>query len=67
MKLKSCEEIKAYYQGKKAGIWLYAWWKEGAQHVGTCGTLYSDAVAELKYQEDEALQAFAEGKDVFTG
>lgn len=66
MELESYREIKAYFLGKKAGITLYAWWKDGTQHVGTSGRLLGEARADLIRQENETLQALSEGKRVFT-
>jgi len=34
--------IKAY----NAGLTAFAWWKDGVQYVGTCGTLLKDVLRE---------------------
>jgi hypothetical protein len=39
--------IKAYYNGKRKGITLFAWWKDGIQYVGTCGNTLADALKEI--------------------
>jgi hypothetical protein len=45
------EESKAYYNGMRAGLTLYAWWKDGVQYVGTCGTTLEDAIIEIDKEE----------------
>lgn len=30
------------------GLTRYAWWKDGEQYVGTCGTKLKDAVTDLR-------------------
>lgn len=32
------------------GVVMYAWWKDGEQHVGMCGTLLRDAIKQIKKQ-----------------
>lgn len=46
---------KATLEGYIAGLTQFAWWKDGTQYVGTCGTTLSEAVAEAKkvYQVDQ--------------
>ena len=36
-----------FIKGVKAGIELYAWWKDGIQYVGSCGTTLKDATSEV--------------------
>lgn len=33
------------------GLAAYAWWKDGTQYVGTCGTTFKQAVA--RYQAEK--------------
>lgn len=66
MKLESYQEIKAYYEGIKDGIRMYAWWKDGMQYVGTTGRTLLEAHAEVVYKENEIMQAFSEGRTVYT-
>lgn len=44
------EQLKkeAYLEGKKDGISEYAWWKDGEQYVGTCGTTLKKALEKIK-------------------
>jgi len=37
----------AFLRGLSAGFVAYAWWKDGVQWVGSCGTKLSDAVAVI--------------------
>lgn len=36
-----------YFEGMLAGIRRYAWWKDGVEHVGTCGTPLTKAIHDL--------------------
>ena len=37
----------SFKAGMKQGIWLFAWWKEGVQYVGTSGRTLEEAYKEL--------------------
>lgn len=37
---------EAYDKGLRDGIQMFAWWKDGVQYVGSCGTTLKDALAE---------------------
>lgn len=37
----------AYYAGMEAGMRRFAWWKDGAEQVGTCGTSFKKAIRDL--------------------
>ena len=39
---------RARKEGHKEGLCEYAWWKDGVQYVGTCGTTLKEALAENK-------------------
>lgn len=41
---------KEYYEGFIAGLTEYAWWQDGIQHVGSCGTTLKTAVEQIKEQ-----------------
>jgi hypothetical protein len=55
------EEVKKQYQetdyirGLKAGIRLYAWWKDGLQYVGTCGTTLKHALETIDKENNNDL------------
>jgi hypothetical protein len=38
----------SYWDGVTAGLKAYAWWKDGVEHVGTCGGTLKDAVKQIK-------------------
>lgn len=40
-------------EGVEQGLRMYAWWKDGTEWVGTCGTTLKDAIARLR-RESEA-------------
>ena len=46
------EEQKAYREGYEAGlkegVRKYAWWKDGEQWVGTCGTRLKEAIKRIE-------------------
>lgn len=37
----------SFKAGMKHGIWLFAWWKDGVQYVGTSGRTLQEAYKEL--------------------
>jgi hypothetical protein len=37
-------ENEAWLKGFVSGLTEYAWWKDGEQHVGTCGTTLKVAI-----------------------
>ena len=38
------EDYVLYLKGLNDGIRAFAWWKDGLQYVGTCGTTLSRAI-----------------------
>ena len=38
---------EAYRQGFEAGLQAFAWWADGVQYVGTCGTTLANALAQI--------------------
>lgn len=38
----------AWLQGYIEGLKAYAWWKDGTQYVGTCGTTLTEAIKRAK-------------------
>lgn len=49
----------AWLQGYIAGLGAYAWWKDGVQYVGSCGTTLAEAVerANREYAVDTEAEA----------
>ena len=44
----------AYQVGYKDGLGAYAWWKDGVQYVGNCGTTLKEALEKFgKLKENE--------------
>ena len=51
-------EMGAFLRGLAAGVLAYAWWKDGVQFVGSCGSRLTDAVATIN-DETERLVGLA--------
>ena len=45
---------RSYFQGIRAGVQRFAWWKDGEQYVGTTGRKLRQALDEVDTQESEA-------------
>lgn len=43
-------EDKNYVTGLKDGIRKYAWWKDGEQYVGSCGTTLKQALEGVDHE-----------------
>ena len=43
----------AFEDGIIRGLRMYAWWKDGTEYVGTCGTTLRDAIAKVKGERVE--------------
>lgn len=41
-------ENEAWFKGFVSGMTEYAWWKDGEQYVGTCGTTLKKAIEYAK-------------------
>lgn len=39
--------LGGYYGGYVDALRDYAWWKDGTQYVGTCGTTLAEAIARV--------------------
>ena len=55
--LETCEKKRiraqqkadeAYRQGLREGMTRFAWWRDGVQYVGTCGTTLKEALEEIE-------------------
>lgn len=42
------EEIKRIKEVARKTLWKWAWWKDGSQWVGSCGTSYESAMKVLE-------------------
>jgi hypothetical protein len=45
---RTAAERSAYLRGLAAGFCAYAWWKDGVQYVGSCGTKLVTAMAIIR-------------------
>lgn len=52
------EMTKAYYQGLREGLEMYAHWKDGVQYVGTTGKTLKVALAEIQVEQSDTLAKF---------
>lgn len=52
------EMTKAYYQGLREGLEMYAHWKDGVQYVGTTGKTLKVALAEIQMEQSDTLAKF---------
>lgn len=39
--------LSAFERGWIAGLTAYAWWRDGTEYVGTCGTTKNQAIADF--------------------
>lgn len=51
-------QTRAYYQGLREGVTMYAHWKDGVQYVGTTGRTLEVALAGIHQEEQELLARF---------
>lgn len=57
-KLKAAKEgrmTESHFNAYVEGLTAYAWWRDGEEYVGTCGTTLKEAICK-------ARQKFLEGK-----
>jgi hypothetical protein len=55
MATASKEEIIAYHEGIKEGLWRHAHWLDGVQYVGNMGTTLKEATAKVEAECEKAL------------
>lgn len=51
-------QTRAYYQGLREGVIMYAHWRDGVQYVGTTGRTLEAALAGIHQEEAEILARF---------
>jgi len=49
---------KAYHQGLRDGISIYAHWRDGVQYVGTTGKTLKEALEAINKAEQDTLEKF---------
>lgn len=52
-------QTRAYYQGLREGLKRFAWWKDGTQYVGTCGTSLKEALESINQEEKDLLKKYS--------
>ena len=55
MTTPSQNEIDAYYDGLREGVYMYAYMKDGTYYVGTTGRTLKQAYAEIEAERSSAL------------
>ena len=53
-------DTTAFLRGLAAGFVAYAWWKDGVQWLGSCGSKLSDAVAVINEEAERLEEAQSE-------
>jgi len=51
-------QSRAYYQGRREGVELYAHWKDGLQYVGTTGRTLKEALANIDQDEAKIMARY---------
>ena len=51
-------QSRAYYQGRRDGISLYAHWRDGVEYVGTTGQTLKEALEYIDQEEAKAMTRF---------
>ena len=52
------EEINAYYDGLREGVYMYAYMKDAVFYVGTTGRTLKQAYADVEEERERALSRF---------
>ena len=55
---------RAYHEGLREGLEMYAHWKDGTQYVGTCGKTLKQALAEIDQQEQSVVAGLEDAKEL---
>lgn len=51
-------QTRAYYDGVREGVTMYAHWKDGEQYVGTTGRTLKEAIERVGLAEADVLSRF---------
>ena len=51
-------QTRAYYQGQREGVELYAHWRDGVQYVGTTGRTLKEALAYIDQDEAKIIARY---------
>jgi len=52
-------QTRAYHEGLRDGVHMYAYWRDGVQYVGTTGRTLKDALDAINKQEEELLAKYS--------
>jgi hypothetical protein len=55
---------RAYHEGLREGLEMYAHCKDGTQYVGTCGKTLKQALAEVDQQEQSIVDGLEDAKEI---
>jgi hypothetical protein len=53
------EEIIAYYDGLREGVYMYAYMRDGTYYVGSTGRTLKQAYADIEEERERALAKFS--------
>ena len=53
-------QSRAYYQGRREGVSLYAHWRDGVQYVGTTGRTLKEALDDVNQAESDLMDRYNE-------
>lgn len=48
------EEVRIWRAGVKHGLTMFAWWKDGVEYLGTCGTTLKEVLLQVDYGHFDA-------------
>ena len=55
---------RAYHEGMREGVRLYAHWKDGVEYVGTTGKTLKKAIETIDQQEQDILAKYDRLKSI---
>lgn len=56
-------QMDAYYEGVRAGVKEYAYWKDGIEYVGTIGKTLKQAIEQIDRDRAERFERLSLEKD----
>lgn len=57
-------QTRAYYQGLREGVSLFAHWRNGVQYVGTTGKTLKQALNDIESAEQDVLTKYNKMKQL---
>ena len=52
-------QTRAYHEGLRDGVHMYAYWRDGVQYVGTTGRTLKDSLDAINKQEEVLLAKYS--------